>query len=67
MFIGRGEELARFGGALTGEARMLLVVGDAGVGKTRFVEAGMRQAAGAGVVPLWGGCLPLAEKLPLLP
>jgi tetratricopeptide (TPR) repeat protein len=67
VFVGRGEELARFGGALTGEARMMLVVGDAGVGKTRFVGAGMRQAAGAGVVPLWGGCLPLAEKLPLLP
>src|SRR5262249_38773376 len=27
----------------------------------------MRLAAAAGTVPLWGGCLPLAEKLPLLP
>jgi DNA-binding CsgD family transcriptional regulator/tetratricopeptide (TPR) repeat protein len=46
---------------------MVLVVGDAGVGKTRFAEEGMRLAAAGGVVPVWGGCLPLAEKLPLLP
>ena len=46
---------------------MLLVVGDAGVGKTRFVREGLRQAAANGVVAVWGGCLPLAEKLPLLP
>ena len=44
----------------------MLVVGDAGVGKTRFAE-GMRRAAADGVVAVWGGCLPLAGKLPLLP
>jgi DNA-binding CsgD family transcriptional regulator len=27
----------------------------------------MQRAAGGGVVAVWGGCLPLAEKLPLLP
>src|SRR6516225_6680931 len=46
---------------------MLLVVGDAGVGKTRFVAEGLRRAAGSGVVVARGGCLPLAEQLPLLP
>ena len=28
---------------------------------------GLRQAADGGMVVVWGGCLPLAEKLPLLP
>jgi hypothetical protein len=46
---------------------LLLVVGDAGVGKTRFVTEALRAAAGDGVIAAWGGCLPLAEKLPLLP
>ena len=45
----------------------MLVVGDAGVGKTRFAGEGMRRAAADGVVAVWGGCLPLAGKLPLLP
>jgi DNA-binding CsgD family transcriptional regulator len=46
---------------------LLLVVGDAGVGKTRFAGEGMRRAAAGGLVSVWGRCLPLAEKLPLLP
>jgi DNA-binding CsgD family transcriptional regulator len=55
------------GGGLGGDTRLLLVVGDAGVGKTRFVTEGLRRAADSGMVAVWGGCLPLAEKLPLLP
>jgi DNA-binding CsgD family transcriptional regulator/tetratricopeptide (TPR) repeat protein len=66
-FVGREDELSRLLGAVGGDARVLLVVGDAGVGKTRFVTEGARQAADSGVVAVWGGCLPLAEKLPLLP
>jgi hypothetical protein len=46
---------------------MVLVVGDAGVGKTRFAGEGMARAAGAGVVTVRGECLPLAGTLPLLP
>jgi DNA-binding CsgD family transcriptional regulator/tetratricopeptide (TPR) repeat protein len=65
-FAGRRGELARFARALGGETRLLLVVGDAGVGKTRFVTEALRAAAD-GVIAAWGGCLPLAEKLPLLP
>jgi DNA-binding CsgD family transcriptional regulator len=53
--------------ALDGDVRLLLVVGDAGMGKTRLVAESMRLAAAGRTVPLWGGCLPLAEKLPLLP
>src|SRR5262249_47837880 len=50
-----------------GDARLLLVVGDAGIGKTRLVAEAMRRAAAEGMMPLQGGCLPLGEKLPLLP
>ena len=50
-----------------GDCRLLLVVGDAGVGKTRFAREGLRQAAAGGMVSVWGVCLPLADKLPLLP
>jgi predicted ATPase len=66
-FVGRERELSRLRAALGGDTRMVLVVGDAGVGKTRFTGEGMRRAAAGGVVSVWGGCLPLAEKLPLLP
>lgn len=66
-FVGRERELARLEGALTGDARLVLVVGDAGIGKTRFTGEGMRQAAANGRVCALGGCLPLAGKLPLLP
>jgi DNA-binding CsgD family transcriptional regulator len=38
------------------------------VGKTRFVTEGIRRAQASGaLVAVWGGCLPLAETLPLLP
>jgi len=66
-FVGRKRELAFLRAALGGDTRMVLVVGDAGLGKTRFAEEGMRRAAAGGTVPVWGRCLPLAEKLPLLP
>jgi ATP/maltotriose-dependent transcriptional regulator MalT len=66
-FVGRERELSRLRAALGEDTRMVLVVGDAGVGKTRFAGEGMRRAAAGGIVPVHGGCLPLAEKLPLLP
>jgi DNA-binding CsgD family transcriptional regulator/tetratricopeptide (TPR) repeat protein len=45
----------------------VLVVGDAGVGKTRFAGEGMARAAAAGMVMVRGECLPVAGTLPLLP
>jgi DNA-binding CsgD family transcriptional regulator len=66
-FFGRGSELSRLLGALGGDARLVLVVGDAGVGKTRFVGEGMARAAAAGMVLLRGECLPLSGTLPLHP
>jgi DNA-binding CsgD family transcriptional regulator/tetratricopeptide (TPR) repeat protein len=66
-FVGRERELSQLLGALDGDARLVLVVGDAGVGKTRFVEEGTDRAAAAGMVMVRGECLPLAGTLPLLP
>src|SRR5271166_6204123 len=66
-FVGREGELSRLLGALGGEARLVLVVGDAGAGKTRFVTEAMDRAAAAGMVVVRGECLPLAGTLPLLP
>jgi predicted ATPase len=67
VFVGREGELSRLESALGERARLVLVVGDAGIGKTRFVGEGLRRATAAGMVAGVGGCLPLAEKLPLLP
>src|SRR5215470_8946926 len=66
-YVGRDRELSRLQDALSGGARLVLVVGDAGVGKTRFTGEGMARAAAAGMVMLRGECLPLAGTLPLLP
>jgi DNA-binding SARP family transcriptional activator/tetratricopeptide (TPR) repeat protein len=66
-FVGRDGELSRLVGALGGDARLVLVIGDAGVGKTRFAGEGMARAAAGGMVVVWGECLPLARALPLLP
>src|SRR5215472_15580204 len=62
-FVGREGELSRLLGALGGDARLVLVVGDAGVGKTRFVAEGMDRARAAGMVMVRGECLPLAGAL----
>src|SRR5262245_38216888 len=66
-FVGRELELSRLQEALTDGTRLVLVVGDAGIGKTRFVSEGLARAATDGLLTVSGGCLPLAEKLPLLP
>jgi DNA-binding CsgD family transcriptional regulator len=67
VFVGREGELSRLRSALAERARLVLVVGDAGIGKTRFVSEGLARAADGGMLTVGGGCLPLAEKLPLLP
>jgi hypothetical protein len=66
-FVGREGELSRLQSALGDRARLVLVVGDAGIGKTRFVAEGLARAATGGMLAVGGGCLPLAGKLPLLP
>ena len=62
VFAGREREISDLRGALGGGSRLVLVAGDAGIGKTRFVTEGLR-----GTLSVWGACLPLTEKLPFLP
>jgi DNA-binding CsgD family transcriptional regulator/tetratricopeptide (TPR) repeat protein len=71
-FVGRTRELARLGGLLVraagGEPLVVLLGGEAGVGKTRLVEQLAAAAQGQGTRVLVGGCVPLGEEgLPFAP
>jgi hypothetical protein len=67
--IGRAAEVAALGAALAdvrcGRGRLVLVEGDAGIGKTRLVEEFTAQADGVRV--LAGGGIPLASDTPYAP
>ena len=69
--IGRRAELAVLDAALTdaagGAGRLVLVEGDAGVGKTRLVQRFAERAAESGAAVLTGGCLQLEADLPYAP
>src|SRR5256714_2250022 len=60
VFVGRHHEVvelrAGLEGAATGRGRFFLVVGEAGIGKTRLVEELAREAAERGHLVLWGRC-----------
>src|SRR5438046_4438798 len=60
VFVGRRDELvelrAGLEDAVTGRGRFFLVVGEAGIGKTRLVEELAREAAERGHLVLWGRC-----------
>ncbi|REG00935.1 regulatory LuxR family protein [Asanoa ferruginea] len=47
--------------------RAVVVIGEAGVGKTRLIADAIRDARAAGVTVLEGNCLPLSESVPFLP
>lgn len=71
-FIGREEELARLSGVLErargGEARAVLIAGDAGVGKTRVLDEVAARADRCGMSVLTGHCVDLGDVgLPYLP
>jgi DNA-binding CsgD family transcriptional regulator len=70
--IGRTDELKRFDAALDraagGAASILLVSGDAGIGKTRMLDEWSQRATDAGVRMLTGTCLEMgASSLPYVP
>ncbi|HEX4673228.1 MAG TPA: AAA family ATPase [Solirubrobacteraceae bacterium] len=72
MFVGRGVELAALVAALesaaAGEPAVVLVGGEAGVGKTRLVEEAAERARDGGARVLTGSCIELGgEGLPLSP
>jgi DNA-binding CsgD family transcriptional regulator len=68
-FVGRSDELARLEGALAGGApRVLLLGGEAGIGKTRLLAEFTPRAQRAGARVLVGSCLPAGEgALPYAP
>jgi predicted ATPase len=71
-FIGRVEELQRLeatlGRAEHGRPQVVLLAGDAGVGKTRMLSEFIGRAQGRGVRALVGGCVELGDiGLPYLP
>jgi DNA-binding CsgD family transcriptional regulator len=68
---GRAAELARMrellAEAASGQSAVLLMSGDAGVGKTRLVTELSRLGAMRGFTVLWGRCAELADTVPYLP
>lgn len=71
-FIGREDELGRLADVLErargGEARAVLIGGDAGVGKTRALDELAGRAAADGMTVLTGHCVDLGDVgLPYLP
>jgi DNA-binding CsgD family transcriptional regulator len=69
QIVGRSEEVDRLSRVLDGRSRerLALVLGDAGIGKTRLVRECAAASEAAGVTVVTGGCLPLTEAMPLLP
>ena len=72
VFVGRGAELARMVGAvesaMAGDSAVVIVGGEAGVGKTRLVEEAAARARDAGARVLMGSCIELGGAgLPLSP
>ncbi|MDQ1421747.1 MAG: hypothetical protein QOJ52_3709 [Acidimicrobiaceae bacterium] len=67
-FIGRAEEMDRLDGALTGtvagQAAIVVVGGESGVGKTRLVTEFVSHAQAQGAIVLLGGCTDFGEKGP---
>jgi tetratricopeptide (TPR) repeat protein len=70
-FVGRREELQGLGEDLAacaaGEGRAALIVGEAGLGKSRLVSEAVRQSAGSETVILYGRCRQLGELVPYSP
>ena len=67
-FVGREVELGRLstalGDALEGQGRLILVAGQAGIGKTRIAEELGAEARTRGIRVLWGHCYEEGEGAP---
>ena len=65
LMVGRGDAVAALEAKLIdaqqGEASVVLVRGEAGVGKTRLLREAARRAEEAGAQVLWGECLPIGN------
>jgi tetratricopeptide (TPR) repeat protein len=71
LFVGRNEELRELKGAidatLGGRGSFTMVVGEAGIGKTRLVQEAAVYARLRGMRVLWGRCHEAEAGLPYLP
>ncbi|MFT7837854.1 AAA family ATPase [Saccharothrix sp. BKS2] len=67
VFVGRAAELDVLVRAVRGSPAVVLVEGEAGVGKTRLVRELLRHPAAAGRTVLLGRCHPLRSPLPYGP
>lgn len=71
VLVGRAKELTELEDALLaanrGEGQVVLLTGDAGLGKTRLANELSHHARGAGTLVLWGGCSEGEVPLPYLP
>jgi hypothetical protein len=67
--VGRQAELASVTGALVPgpQPGVLVLAGEAGVGKSRLVAGAVDRARAAGVTVPTGNCLPLSDSVPFLP
>lgn len=67
--VGRRAELRSLTEVLSrsSQTRAVVLVGEAGVGKTRLVDEVVRRAEAAAVTVVKGGCLPLTDSVPFLP
>jgi class 3 adenylate cyclase len=71
VLVRREEQLAALEDALLesrrGEGRLVVLAGEAGIGKTRLAAEVARQARRLGSAVLWGGCSEAELSLPYLP
>ncbi|HEY7590906.1 MAG TPA: AAA family ATPase [Candidatus Limnocylindrales bacterium] len=71
ILVGRDRELAQLDDALdrarAGAPSLLVVAGEAGIGKSRLIAEATDRAGASGARPLVGACLDLADGLPYLP
>lgn len=70
-FVGRRGELQllhdALGGALAGRGRVVMLSGEAGIGKTRLAQEAATLAVRRGMLTLWGRCLEEPGAPPFLP
>nr|WP_191910322.1 BTAD domain-containing putative transcriptional regulator [Microbispora cellulosiformans] len=70
-FIAREQELARLGERLgavrRGRGGVLLVTGEAGIGKTRLAQLAAEEAEARGVAVVWGRCVEAEAAPPFWP
>ena len=67
VIVGRDDEIALALRVLGSPRGALLISGDAGIGKTRFIRAIADRLSADEMLVLVGHCLPVASHLPLLP